>query len=203
LLTNQPTLIDGQDEFNQKSLKTWPSVQSALEQGAVIVDLSTKTSSENEAVAPAFPISDDVTIVRGPPPDERIAPAKPHLTPSSPWSLTWRTSATLALLLAAGLGWTFSLMEMPWGYRIALSPAFGIATLALGGVIGSRFGAPLSGPPVRIVTFIAVTTGWVPLIIRETQRRELEKQNGEAGPPPSSPPEPLQPAADEISSGEP
>jgi len=173
LLAGQPTIVEGQDEFNRKSLKTWPSVQEALAQDAVVVDLSPEPGTE-EIITVGFALTDGITIVRGPVPTERIAQARPHLAPSSPWSLTWRTTALLMLLALAGLGWAVSLIEAPWVYRIALAPAFGIVTLALGGVVGSRFGAPFSGTPIKVVTVGAALLGWAPLAIVALRRHSAE-----------------------------
>ncbi|MEX0991222.1 MAG: hypothetical protein WD004_03005 [Actinomycetota bacterium] len=164
LLSGKPTIIAGEDEFNRKSLKTWPSVEAALAENAVVVDLSPEPGDE-AVVTEGFALTDGITILRGPLPTERISQAKPHLAPSSPWSLVWRTTLLLMWLAVAGLGWSVSLIEAPWAYRLALAPAFGIATLALGGVVGSRFGASFSGTPIKVVTVVAALLGWVPLVV--------------------------------------
>ncbi len=169
LLAGQPTIVEGEDDFNRKSLKTWPSVETALDEGAVVVDLSPEPGSD-EVVTEGFALTEGITIVRGPLPTERIAQAKPHLAPSSPWSLIWRTTILLALFAIAGLGWAASFIEAPWTYRLALAPAFGIVTLALGGVVGSRFGAPFSGAPIKVVTVVASLLGWAPLLVAGLRR---------------------------------
>jgi len=107
-------------------------------------------------------LTDGITIVRGPTPPVAIVPVTPGKI-ALPATIIWRAVLLLMLLAAAGLGWSTSLMKVSSWNRAALAPAFGIATLVLGGVLGSSFGGPLDSWPTRTTTLALAGVGWVPV----------------------------------------
>ncbi len=95
-----------------------------------------------------------------------LPPARHPLEPSSPAGIALTTIAILALTGAAGFGWSrwagLDLLS-----AIAVAPAFGVATLALGGVACERLGLPLSGSlGPTIVTLLAAGAGYLLLVLQ-------------------------------------
>ena len=81
------------------------------------------------------------TTIPGPSP---LLPARDPLEPSSPIGIGLATLAILGLAGAVGFGWArWAGLDLLAAFAVA--PAFGVATLALGGVAFERLGLPLSG----------------------------------------------------------
>ena len=68
--------------------------------------------------------------------------------------------AALAILLIVGLGWSAALIDANWLARLGLAPAFGVAVLVLGGVIGARLGWSVAGTSGSVLFAMLATTGW-------------------------------------------
>ena len=95
-----------------------------------------------------------------------VPPTRDPLEPSSPTGIVVAAVAILALTGVTGFGWT------RWAgldrlSAVAVAPAFGVATLSLGGVACERFGLPLSGSVgPTIVTLIAAGAGYLLLVVQ-------------------------------------
>jgi hypothetical protein len=78
-------------------------------------------------------------------PDPRPLPAGDgELTASSPWAIAGSTIAVALLLWVLGFGWA----RWTFADRVAAAaaaPGFGVATLAIAGLLGERLGVPLAG----------------------------------------------------------
>jgi hypothetical protein len=77
----------------------------------------------------------------------------------------------LAILGAAGLGWSLLLTRDPIR-ALGLSPAFGTTAILLGGVIADRIGLRLDGAGAGLLVLALVTAaGYLPLVVGEWRRR--------------------------------
>ena len=95
-----------------------------------------------------------------------LPPARDPLEPSSPTGIALAAIAILVLTGAVGFGWArwagLDLLS-----AIAAAPAFGVATLALGGVASDRLGLRLSGGlGSTIVTLFAAGAGYLLLVVQ-------------------------------------
>jgi hypothetical protein len=95
-----------------------------------------------------------------------LPPARDPLEPSSPAGIALAAIEILALTGAAGFGWA-RWAGLDLTSAIAVAPAFGVATLALGGVACERLGLPLSGSVgPTIVTLFAAGAGYLLLVVQ-------------------------------------
>jgi hypothetical protein len=86
-------------------------------------------------------------------------------------SLVGLAVLTLLGLSAAGVGWSGSLLPAGWLERVACAPAFGIASLALGGYEADRLGFRLTGASGVGVALAVTVLGFVPLAVRAVRRK--------------------------------
>ncbi|MGH2596602.1 MAG: hypothetical protein ACRDH7_11645 [Actinomycetota bacterium] len=95
-----------------------------------------------------------------------LARARDPLEPSSPAGIAFAAIAILALTGAVGFGWSrWAGLDQLSG--IAVAPAFGVATLAIGGVACERLGLPLSGSlGPTIVTLLTGGAGYLLLVVQ-------------------------------------
>ncbi len=105
-------------------------------------------------------IAKGVWLVRGPQPSGPIQAAPAPRPPSWP-SLALLTFGIVALVGAAGSGWSFALLDADPGTRAALAPAFGVATIAIGGAVADRAGLRLRGVTGIAVAVAVTAVGWV------------------------------------------
>jgi hypothetical protein len=85
---------------------------------------------------------------------------QPSPTPLSAASLVVLWAAFLAVLVGVGAGWSAAFVRAAWVERLALSPAFGIATLVLGGVLADRAGVRPTGAPGAALVVAIAAAGW-------------------------------------------
>jgi hypothetical protein len=111
-----------------------------------------------DAPAGARAIAPGVMIIRGPDP---TVPQQLSVSdgPSQRGLISAGVTA-LAILLIVGLGWSAALVDAGWLARLGLAPAFGVAVLVLGGVIGARVGWSLVGASGSVMFAALATTGW-------------------------------------------
>jgi hypothetical protein len=149
--------------FNQASLQHWPSVRAALDRHPIALMLRSLDRGFDQAIAahPDWQVSPDLAVVQGPA-VASVAPVTDAVpTPLSPVQLGLVAAAFLLLLALAGGGWAAALVDAGWLERAALAPAFGIATLVIGGVLADRLGVSLTGPAAEVVAAGVATAGWV------------------------------------------
>ena len=79
----------------------------------------------------------------------------------SPGELIRAGVTALAILLIVGLGWSTALVDAGWLARLGLAPAFGVAVLVLGGVIGARVGWSLVGAAGGVLFAALAMSGWL------------------------------------------
>lgn len=96
----------------------------------------------------------------------QLAPARDPLRPSSAVQIVLTTFAILGLCGAVGFGWA-RWTGLDVVAAAAISPAFGVATLALYGVALERLGLPLSGSGgAAVVTLLAAAAGYGLLVVQ-------------------------------------
>jgi hypothetical protein len=165
LLAGKPTMhrVEG-SKFNRLSEKSWPAVQAVLDQQPLILFLSAFNDSA-ESTPQGSVIAPGVLVVRGPQPPVPIVASAPIEAPSPP-ALVGIALAVLVFFVAAGLGWTASLVPTGWLERVAVAPAFGIAVLCVVGVAADRLGLSLLGATGIGVSAVAAAIGWSPFAVR-------------------------------------
>lgn len=96
----------------------------------------------------------------------QLAPARDPLRPSSAVQIVLTTFAILGLCGAVGFGWA-RWTGLDVVAAAAISPAFGVAALALYGVALERLGLPLSGSGgAAVVTLLAAAAGYGLLVVQ-------------------------------------
>jgi len=138
--------------------RSWDGVKDLLHEDYVAIWLSSLNRFA-DAPAGARAIAPGVKIVRGP--DPTVAH---HLSVSgapSEGELARAALAALAILLIVGLGWSAALIDANWLARLGFAPAFGVAVLVLGGVIGARLGWSVAGTSGSVLFAMLATTGWL------------------------------------------
>jgi hypothetical protein len=160
LLEGRPTHSPFSIRFNRISRKFWEGVK-PLVPGSVVVVLRAFNppllqrgiSSEGFSIAPG------VRIVRGPRPTTQV-PVTPPPQPRSVLVLALLSVGVIAVLAAAGSGWAAALVPTAWGMRISLAPAFGIAVLAVFGLLLDRAGLRVAGGAGAAVAVVTAALGW-------------------------------------------
>jgi hypothetical protein len=177
LLAGKPTVHRvAESRFNRGSRLSWPAVQAVLDQQPMILFLSAFNDSA-ESTPQGSSIAPGVLVVRGPQPTVPIVASAPIEAPSAP-ALVGIALAVLLFFVAAGLGWTASLVPTGWLERVAVAPAFGIAALCVAGVAADRLGLGLLGPSGVGVSALAAALGWSPLAVRLFLARRAKEEVG-------------------------
>jgi hypothetical protein len=163
LLAGHPTLRADDRAFSEDSRRYLAVDREAMRRHAVVLVPSAFYADFEtlEIAHPDWISTGAFMVVRGPPPN----PAT--LLPPSPrhqgaLGLVGATVLTLLVLAAVGAGWAASVLPASRAGRAALSPAFGAATLALGGLAADRAGLPLHGGAAVLVVAIVAAAGWAP-----------------------------------------
>jgi len=111
---------------------------------------------------PQSRVAPSLAIVRGPVIDRPLPPEAGPIGRFPPIGLGILAVASLAVLALVGLGWAVTLVGS-WLRPIellALSPAVGIGTLVLGGVVFDRLGLRLSAMPGALLPLLVAAGGW-------------------------------------------
>lgn len=164
LLEGRPTLRSGDALYNKISRDYWSSLEPVLEEDPIILALSSYVSWQQRQELGGTPVGAGLTVVRGPVPEERLAPGA-DVGPPPAGRMAAVAAIALLVLVGVGLGWSRSLLPVPWLEAVAMAPAFGVAVLVVGGAVGDRLG--IGGPGSRwwLAAFLAVA-GWVPFALR-------------------------------------
>jgi hypothetical protein len=100
-----------------------------------------------------------VSLIVGPKPPGRLASAP--IERADPGELVRLTAVSVVTLLIVGLGWTLAMTGLPAFAAVCLSPAIGMAVLAIGGLFAGRLGMPL-GRGGGVITALAIgLLGWL------------------------------------------
>jgi hypothetical protein len=178
LLAGQPT-IRTDDRFNKASQVNWAKLEPLLGTDPVIlmVQAFDRNFAQLTTVHPEWVVAPGVAVVRGPRPSAPLPPADaPRPTPGR--TLILRAGAVLLILFVVGLGWSAGLIPSGWFERLALAPAFGIATLSLAGVVADRVGVLASGPPGVAIAALTAAAGWSILASRRVRASRSGRRRG-------------------------
>ena len=173
LLAGQPPSF-GRPDIIQRS---WDGVKDLIHDDYVAIWISSLNRLA-EAPAGARAIAPGVKVVRGP--DPTVVQRLSVSDGPSQGELATAGVTALAILLIVGLGWSAALVDAGWLARLGLAPAFGVAVLVLGGVIGARLGWSLAGTSGSVMFAVLATTGWLIVGVeasmarRSTRRRAAE-----------------------------
>ncbi len=166
LLAGRPTIRAGDQAFNTASLGTWRTVHPVLSRDPVVLTNPSFDRAYPSLLAahPDWLVAPGLMVVAGPRPAAGVQAAATPGPVSGRW-LVAGTVAVLALLAAAGLGWAWSLLPWGWFERLAAAPAFGLATLVLGGAVADAAGVRLAGRVAWLVAGGVALCGWIPLAV--------------------------------------
>ena len=114
-----------------------------------------------------------IAVLHGPPPADPVSPQRVPM--SGPSRVVGLAFATLLLLGIGGLGWAMFLL--PPGVRsfevLALAPAFGLASVIVGGMLIDGTGIRLTGVAGAATPVAAAIAGWALAGRRLMRIREL------------------------------
>ena len=175
LLAGKPTLTLEDVRFNRISLKFWKGVKPLVKGSVVVVLRSFNPPALTGGQAQGFPIGPGVRIARGPHPAAPVPATQPP-QPRSVLVLGLLAVAVIVALGLAGSGWSAALVPAGGAVRTSLAPAFGIATLAVLGVLADRAGLRLAGGGGAAVAAVAALGGWA--LWWSLRRRGLARKAG-------------------------
>jgi hypothetical protein len=166
-LAGRPTLVEGDNRgFNIVSGAFWRSVQPILSSHPVALVLSSYYPAFGDLIQmhPDWFVAPDVAVPEGPRPAAPLPTVRSYPTaPRGPVAIFMFGTGTLTVLALIGLGWVIGLL--PGALRpfeaLALSVAFGLALLVLGGTIVDVLGIRLSGVGGAAVGPAVGALGWV------------------------------------------
>ena len=161
-LERRPTLHASPPDFNRASLRHWPSVQAALAHDVVALMMPAFNRNFRQAARqhPEWLAAPSLAVVSGPRQAVSLAPVAAPAAPMGPLELGSLALAVLCVLTVAGAGWSAGLVPAGWLGRVALSPAFGIASLVVAGIVADRLGVRLAGPVGAWTPVLAAAAGW-------------------------------------------
>jgi hypothetical protein len=162
LLRGRPTHLPGDATFDEASDLYWPALQRWLKDDAVVLVLEPFHAGFERLreADPGAEIAPGVLLVRGPPPAPGWAPPAPLTAPTTGSLVSW-TAWSFLVLAAAGLGWAWGLLRLPWLDRLALAPAIGLAVLIAGGFGVGMQRVTLHGGAGRWTAVGVAAAGWV------------------------------------------
>jgi hypothetical protein len=124
--------------------------------GTIAVQLA---GYSDQALLAGTELGPGVSLIVGPKPPGRLAAAP--IEPVDPGELVRLTAVSVVTLLIVGLGWILAMTGLPTFAAVCLSPAIGMAVLAIGGLFAGRLGMPL-GRGGGVITALAIgLLGWL------------------------------------------
>jgi hypothetical protein len=164
LLRGMPTSDPSRPKLSAESAawwkRAWRDPASVLRRDPIVIGIESSPGADDGGIR----LGPGLRILRGPPPAAAFSPPGPiHLS----WPrLLVTVAATLAVVCAAGYGWTRSLLDVGSATALGFAPALGIAVLVILGAAAARFGSSLgSGVGIAVVS-MGVVAGWLPLLAR-------------------------------------
>ena len=137
---------------------------------ALVDEQACRCTDGARAVAPG------VMVIRGP--DPTVAQRLSVSDGPSQRELISAGVTALAILLIVGLGWSRALTDAGWLAGLGLAPAFGVAVLVLGGVIGARVGWSLVGAAGGLLFAVLAMGGWFIVGVEAVVGRYRAKESG-------------------------
>ena len=128
---------------------------------------------------PEWEIGPGVLLARGPAPTAAVpVGALPSRPPSR--DLIATTVGLVLLLFVCGIGWSVSLLRVPWVERVAFAPALGAASVTVAGLVIARAGFAMRGAPMVTAAIVAAGGGWAVLgaKVRFARRRDRVAEAG-------------------------
>jgi hypothetical protein len=98
----------------------------------------------------------------------------------------WKTVGIVLLLFLVGFGWAVALVPAGWLEKAGTAPAFGIAALAVSGLIADRLGFRLVGGSGVAIVIIAALLGWGTYALQLIPRDRLPWRRRRAAPAPEA-----------------
>ena len=171
LLAGRPPSFGQADDIQ----RSWEGVQDLVHEDYVAIWLS---SMNRLADAPtgARAVAPGVMVIRGP--DPTVAQRLSVSDGPSQRELISAGVTALAILLIVGLGWSRALTDAGWLAGLGLAPAFGVAVLVLGGVIGARVGWSLVGAAGGLLFAVLAMGGWLIVGVEAVVGRYRAKESG-------------------------
>lgn len=167
LLMGRATRDPALPGFDPISMRYWHSLQDWLHADPVVMVLAPYHDRYQKlrTAHPGAEIAPGVMLLRGPPPVSGFVPPAALSPPGAGRLIGW-TAAAFAMLLLAGIGWTWALLRLPWDERVALAPAVGMAALVLAAFVLGMRGVALSGASGRWVAVGVTAAGWAAGLLR-------------------------------------
>jgi hypothetical protein len=128
---------------------------------------------------PEWEIGPGVLLARGPAPTADVpVGALPSRPPGR--DLVATTVGLVLLLFVCGIGWSVSLLRVPWVERVAFAPALGAASVTVAGLVIARAGFAMRGAPMVTAAIVAAVGGWAVLgaKVRFARRRDRVAEAG-------------------------
>jgi len=171
-LQGQPTFRPTPPTFNQSSRVHFDALRPVLAEHPVILLLAAFDRQYRDVLGahPDWEVAPGVAVARGPRPPG-VAEAEGLPPPLSGPRLGLLVAAVVVLLGAVGGGWSVVLTPASRLDRVALAPAFGIATVVIPGVVTGRLGFAASSAAVQAVVAAVAVAGWVVAVVRWRRAR--------------------------------
>ena len=174
-LAGKPTEPPGVPPLAHLSEKAWPLLRSVMAQKPtlVVMRLYYPMFDRVQQQHPDWVITPRLLVARGPRPPASELQGGTLATPPASSTLVWKTVGVLLLLFVVGLGWAAGLVPAGWLERVGTAPAFGIAALAVAGLLGDKLGLRLVGGPGVAIVVVAAALGWGTFVLRLIPRDRL------------------------------
>ena len=170
------------------SANAWPQLKYVMAQNPtlVVMRLYYPNFDQVRQQHPDWAITSRFLVARGPrPPASELQPGTLTLPPSSS-TLVWKTVGIVLLLFLVGFGWAVALVPAGWLEKAGTAPAFGIAALAVSGLIADRLGFRLVGGSGVAIVIIAALLGWGTYALQLIPRDRLPWRRRRAAPAPEA-----------------
>jgi hypothetical protein len=170
LMAGRPSV--GPDSlFDEASATLWKSIRPIASDRPIVIEMKSFNAHFYKFVKrhPGSQVAPRVAVAGEGVAGTITAPRLPD--PPRNASLVGLAVLTLLGLSVAGVGWSGSLLPAGWLERMACAPAFGIASLALGGYEADRLGFRLTGASGVGVALAVTVLGFVPLAVRAVRRK--------------------------------
>lgn len=174
LLRGEPFYRGTGTAHDVQARQAWASVEPILDEQPVIVEMQAFTRGLSRSIPGAWSLTPRVLIVRGP---KIGGPAsEPPTSTPSPGALLLMGAILLALLSAVGAGWSAALVRGSGLVQAGLSPALGVAILALFTVGAEAVGIGARGIVGIAVVAAAAAAGWlIPTVRSRLARRPVRR----------------------------